>query len=241
VYDGSPTIITAYMSTIVKIAGFAAIYRLFNYAFPAQVEYWSLVFAGICVLTLLIGNITAVYQQSFKRMMAYSGISHTGYIVLALLTANSDASQTIFFYSTAYILASAIAFLILIKVEESTKNEDIDSFNGLAKNNPWMAFCMTVAMASLAGLPLTAGFIGKFSVFTSAISEGYLAISIFAIIMAMVSLYYYFKVIIAMYFKSNPALAKMEGNIAFHIAVGLSTILTLTLGVYPNLLFSILY
>jgi NADH-quinone oxidoreductase subunit N len=159
------------MSTVVKAAGFAAFLRLFSVSFSTVATFWSPVLLVICIITLFIGNITALYQQSFKRMLAFSSISHAGYLLFAIVTLGASSANSVFVYATAYSIASIIAFGALILVRQQTGSDNLEGFNGLAKKNPFLAFVLTVSMLSLAGIPLTAGFIGKFYMFSGALAH----------------------------------------------------------------------
>jgi NADH-quinone oxidoreductase subunit N len=168
---------TTFMSTVVKTAGFAALFRLLSNSFTGIYGFWWIVIAAIAVLTLLVGNIGATSQNSFKRMLAYSGISHAGYLLIALTAMTKPSQNAIIFYSLAYSLSTISAFGVLMLVSkektiEGQPNERYEAFNGLAKQNPLLAFVLTVSMLSLAGIPLTAGFWGKFFIFTSAAERG---------------------------------------------------------------------
>ncbi len=243
VYEGSPTLFTAFMATIVKTAGFAAIYKLLASAFVPTYNYWQMSFVVLAGLTLLIANITAANQQSFKRMMAFSSVSHAGYLLLAITAFNDRSLSAIIFYSLAYSLASISAFGVLLLVAEKTHNEEYTSFNGLAKTNPFLALVMTIAMLSLAGIPLTAGFFGKLWVFVSAYERGLYEIMVLAALMSAVGLYYYFRVIIAMYLKephNRQGAIKVDVSLPYIIVFLLTTTLTVLLGLFPDLLFRFL-
>ena len=153
VYEGSPTLITAFMSTVVKTAGFAAFLRLFAECFAPMANFWMPALLIITILTLFIGNITALYQQSFKRMLAFSSISHAGYLLFAIVALGASSANSVFVYATAYSIASIIAFAALILVHQQSGSDSFDSFNGLAKKNPFLAFVLTLSMLSLAGIP----------------------------------------------------------------------------------------
>lgn len=237
VYEGSPTLITAFMSTVVKTAGFAAFLRLFSACFSELSAFWTPVLLGITVLTLFIGNITAIYQQSFKRMLAFSSISHAGYLLFAIVALGSASTNSVFMYATAYSIASIIAFGALILVQQQSGNDNFDSFNGLAKTNPFLAFVVTVAMLSLAGIPLTAGFIGKFFMFTGALSAAHIWLVIIAVVNAIISIFYYFRVIVAMYFRTgNENKLAVPGYFAF--VLGIAALATIVIGVCPTLIAS---
>ena len=242
VYDGAPTIFTAFMSTIVKTAGFAAIYRLLAGSFGDIYSFWWLTLAAIAVMTLVVGNVTAVYQQSFKRMMAYSSISHAGYLLLSLTAMKGQSGNALVFYSLAYSLATVSAFGVLMAVAKeqsvhSNENaEDFEAFNGLGKRNPLLAFVLTVSMLSLAGIPLTAGFWGKFFVFGNIAERGNLTwMLVVAVLMSAVGIYYYFKVIIAAYMKEG-TVSPLRVSPFYRLVLIATTALTLLFGLMPDLL-----
>jgi NADH-quinone oxidoreductase subunit N len=235
VYEGSPALITAFMSTVVKTAGFAAFLRLFIFCFTPLQSFWIPVFVTFAALSLLIGNVTAVYQQHFKRMLAYSSISHVGYMLFALISINSESDSSVFVYAAAYSVASIIAFAVLIVLQRQVGNDSFDSFNGIAKKNPFLAFTLTVAMLSLAGIPLTAGFIGKLMMFNRALAGMHIYLVIFAVFNALVGIFYYFRVIIAMYFKPAER-NELVISPLFKFVLGLSAIITIVLGVCPDLI-----
>ncbi len=243
VYDGAPTLFTAFMSTVVKTAGFAALLRVLSGAFGSMYELWWVILAAIAVLTLLAGNITAVYQSSFKRMMAYSSISHAGYMLIALVGLSPQSKQALVVYSLAYSLATITAFgvLLLVAKKQSNElvpakpNENYEVFNGLARQNPLLSFMMTVSMLSLAGIPLTAGFWGKFLVFSTAIDKGIIWLLVVAVLMSAVGIYYYFRVVIAMYFRDGEGGAIRVAPF-YRFVLITATVLTILLGIAPGLI-----
>jgi NADH-quinone oxidoreductase subunit N len=196
VYEGSPTLVTAFMATVVKTAGFAAFYRLLGIGLlplPVPLEKALWVMTG---LTLLIGNLVALKQSNFKRLLAYSSIAHSGFIMLAMLSQHSSSASVILYYTFVYSLATVPLFIIFILVKRASNGHDhLAAFQGLYKKKPWIAVFMTILLMSMAGIPPTAGFLAKYRVFVLSISQGYLAISIFAILMAIVGIYYYFNVV----------------------------------------------
>ena len=237
VYDGAPTVFTSFMATIVKAAAFIAFIRLFNNAFGAIHETWQLLVAIITALTLFIGNITAVFQQSVKRMLAYSSIAQAGFMMMAVLALNDVAVEGILLYTTAYTLATIGLFAVLMKMKDYT----FDGFNGFAKHQPLLAAVSAVFLFSLAGIPLTAGFISKFYMLKAVIqNRGFLWLVILAVLMAAVSVYYYFRVIQAMYFKEGDAQV-MEISSPFKWTLVLVASLVVLLGVFPNLLLNWFY
>lgn len=234
VYTGAPSFFTAFMSTIVKTAGFAALYKLLSVSFSQTYDFWWVLLAVCAAATLFIGNLTATAQESFKRMMAYSGVSHAGYMLIAVTSFNHQSEVAIFFYSLAYSIATVTAFAALIRVSETKGSEDFTAFYGLGKTNPFLAFTLTVSMLSLAGIPLTAGFIGKLMVFLSAIEQGLVWLVVVAVLASAVGVYYYLKVIIAMYMRQGNGQAIVLSN-QYKMVLVATTVLTLLLGIAPSL------
>jgi NADH-quinone oxidoreductase subunit N len=233
VYDGSPTPFTAFMATIGKAAAFIGFIRLFHTSFATISDSWTMVLAIITAATLFVGNITAVFQQSVKRMLAYSSIAQAGFMLFSVVSVSALAWQGLVIYTVAYTMATLGMFAVLLKLKDYT----FDGFNGLAKKNPLLAAVATVFIFSLAGIPLTAGFIAKFYMLQTAVAQGNLMwLVIFALIMAAVSAYYYFRVIIAMYFKTgDPEMAsELSGTDKFLLV--LTAMLVLLVGVAPQIL-----
>jgi len=236
VYEGSPTLITALMSTVVKTAAFAAFMRLYLMGFAEISQFWAVLLSIIIALSLIIANLSAAMQSSVKRMLAYSSISHAGFMLMVVL-ANQRSNISIdalLYYSLAYSVGSIGAFAVLYQVGKSG-NETFEAFNGLGKRHPFLAFCMAVAMLSLAGIPITAGFFAKYFVFTTMIGTSYKWLLILAVITSAIGAYYYLKVIIAMYF--SPASSKEEIQVegSHKLVIAMSVILTLALGLVPGL------
>ncbi len=232
VYEGSPTLITAFMSTVVKTAGFAAFLRLFAVSFGPLADFWMPTLLVITILTLFVGNLTALYQHSFKRMLAFSSISHAGYLLFAIVALSAVSSNAIFVYATAYSIASIAAFGVLILVQQQLGSDSFECFNGLGKRNPFLAAVLTIAMLSLAGIPLTAGFMGKFLMFSGAMARFQIWLVIIAVINAIISIYYYFRVIIAMYFRSAEH-DELTVPAYYKVVLAISAVATLVIGIYP--------
>src|SRR5258708_2601127 len=199
--EGSPTLITALMSTVVKVAAFAAFFRLLAYCFPQFHSSVHLALLVISLLTLVGANVTAVYQINVKRMLAYSSVGHAGYILLALVAGGRGLGNAIFYYLAAYSAATLTAFCVLDLIEQQYASASVDSFNGLFKKSPFFALAMSVALLSLAGIPPLAGFLGKYMVFAIAINQGYLNLVILGVVTSLIGVFYYFRVIVAIYFK----------------------------------------
>jgi len=232
VYDGAPSVFTSFMATIVKAAVFIAFIRLFDEAFGPLQSKWQLLVAIITVATLFIGNITAIFQQSVKRMLAYSSIAQAGFMMLSLYAMNGEAKEGLLLYTAAYCLATIGIFAVLIKMNDHT----FDGFNGFAKQQPLLAATTTIFLLSLAGIPLTAGFLSKFYMLKVTMQAGNnLWLVIFAVLMAAVSVYYYFRVIQAMYFKEGNA-KPVQVSAIFKWTLVLLAALIILLGTFPNLL-----
>lgn len=233
VYDGAPILITSFMSTVVKVASFAGLLRLFTFSLLPLQDFWTPIFLGIVVLTLFIGNLSALMQSSFKRMLAYSSISHAGYMLFAVIGIGATSANSIFVYGASYSLATVTAFAALILVKRATGSDHFESFNGLAKRNPYLAAILTIAMLSLAGIPLTAGFIGKFMMFSSVMAQYHIVLLLIAVLNAAIAVYYYLKVVVAMYFRNGEG-KSIPINSNYVILFIVTTVLTILIGVYPN-------
>jgi NADH-quinone oxidoreductase subunit N len=209
VYRGAPMVITAYMASTFKIAIFSFFLRsILDYIAPI-IDFWDTILTVIIVLTLVFGTWLAITQQIIKRMLAASSIVHTGYLLLAFIALsykngeiiNIDSAYAIMFYLIAYLLSALGAFgLASHIISETNVRVTYDDFKGLAKERPFLAAMMTIFLFSLAGIPSTIGFIGKFYVFTEAINAGYAGLTMLAVIATIISVYYYFKLIAMMYF-----------------------------------------
>lgn len=231
VYQGSPNLVTTFMATVVKTAGFAAFYRLFSLAFPAAIDFWSVPVTMIAALTMTAANVTAIFQMDFKRMMAYSSISHAGYLLLAILAIGSVGSdRALLFYTLTYSLATIVAFGAYMVLAEQNDDSSFSAFNGLSKKQPLLAAVLAIAMLSLAGIPPTAGFFGKYFLFTAAFAKAPWLI-VLAVINSAISIYYYFKVIIAMYFsrEENEYTTVVPVGVRWVVLVGILLIALLTL------------
>jgi NADH-quinone oxidoreductase subunit N len=237
VYDGAPSVFTSFMATIVKAAGFFAFLRLFESQSELMGATWKILLSFVIIATLLIGNITAVFQQSVKRMLAYSSIAQAGFMLFALYAGNDLSKEGILLYTAAYSLATIGIFAVLIKMKDYT----LDGFNGLAKNQPVLAFTTTICLLSLSGIPLTAGFFAKYYMLASVIKAGAgLWLVVVAVLFAAVSVYYYFRVIQAMYFKEGVA-ETAEITTGFKTGLLFVAGLIVLIGVLPSVLLSYFY
>jgi NADH-quinone oxidoreductase subunit N len=239
-YDGAPSVVTSFMMTIAKVAAFVAFFRLFSTSFGKIQEQWQTLIVIITAATLLIGNVTAVFQISVKRMLAYSSISHAGFMMFALFALNDLAKEGLLLYAAAYSLATIGIFAVVISLSDYS----IEGFNGLGKKHPLLAFTAVIFLLSLTGIPLTAGFTAKFYVLMAAVKNGHhLWLVIFAVICAAISAIYYFKVIQAIYFKEP--VAGVNDNIHISSSYGwlllLIAALIVLLGIMPGLVVDWLY
>ena len=239
-YDGAPSVVTSFMMTVAKVAAFVAFFRLFSTSFGKVQEQWQTLIVIITAATLLIGNVTAVFQISVKRMLAYSSISHAGFMMFALFALNDVAKEGLLLYAAAYSLATIGIFAVVISLSDYS----IEGFNGLGKKQPLLAFTAVIFLLSLTGIPLTAGFTAKFYVLMAAVKNGHhLWLVIFAVICAAISAIYYFKVIQAIYFKEP--VAGVNDNIRISSSYGwlllLTAALIVLLGIMPGLVVDWLY
>ena len=240
VYQGAPTPITAFMATVVKTAAVASMYRLFITCFPGMGDVWQDVFAAMIVLTLLVGNIVAVMQHDAKRMMAFSSISHAGYMLFSIFLSSTESDNSILFYTVAYSLASIVGFTVIYAVQKARGTTSISAFNGLGKTNPLLAIAMTVALLSMAGIPPLAGFMAKYYIFINAIDQGFMPMVLFAIVMSLVGVYYYFKILIAMFLHEDTEGGKVEADSLQTLLLIVSCVGLLLLGVLPSLVYNLL-
>jgi NADH-quinone oxidoreductase subunit N len=234
VYDGAPAVFTSFMSTIVKVGGFFAFVRLFENSFGTMHGDWQNLIIFITFATLLIGNVTAVFQQSVKRMLAYSSIAQAGFMLLALFALNERAKEGLVLYAAAYSLATIGLFAILVKMQDYT----IEGFNGLSQKHPALALTATIFLLSLTGIPLTAGFQSKFYMLMAAVeNDNHFWLVIAAVVFAAVSAYYYFRIIQAMYFKA-PNVEEVENipgvTFSFKLMLVVTALLILVTGIYPE-------
>ncbi len=237
VYDGSPSVFTSFMATIVKSVAFFAFLTLFDFGFGKMHDQWKTIVAIITAFTLIIGNITAVFQQSVKRMLAYSSIAQAGFMMLAIFAINTFAKQGMLLYFAGYSFATLGIFAVLTKM----KDHSIDAFNGLAKSQPIIALSVLISLLSLAGIPLTAGFFAKYYMLLAVIREGNMMwLVILAVLCAAVSVYYYFRVIQAMYFKASASETALEFDPNFKWVMLMNAILIIVLGIHPDLILNLI-
>lgn len=234
VYEGSPSIVTATMSTLAKVVAFATLYKLLL-AMNADIsDAYQNVIIIVAIASMTVGNIMALRQKNVKRMLAFSGISHAGFMMMTLLSLTNSAGN-LFYYTVAYALAGIASFAVIINVTRNKENQDISNFNGLGKTNPVMAAVLTASLLSMAGIPIFSGFFAKFMLFTQTIQSGFLIIVIAGVINSIISVGYYFKLILAMYTKE--ASEEQPATPFVYYAVGIVAILlNIIIGLYPSLI-----
>jgi NADH-quinone oxidoreductase subunit N len=237
VYEGSPSMTTATMSTLAKVVAVATLYKLLSglTSLSPKVE---LLIVIISILSMSVGNIMALRQKNVKRMLAFSGVSHAGFMVMALLSM-STAASTLLYYTAAYALAGIASFAVIIYVTKNNDNEALSNFNGLGKSNPLLAAILTASLLSMAGIPVFSGFFAKFMLFEQTIKAGYLVVVIAAVINSIISVGYYFKLILAMYTKEASEEKQSVPFVYYAVAV-IAILLNIVLGIYPSFVTNLL-
>jgi NADH-quinone oxidoreductase subunit N len=238
VYEGSPTLTTATMSTLVKVIAVATMYKLLTTMNADISDAYINIIIVISIASMTVGNVMALRQNNVKRMLAFSGISHAGFMLMTLLNINNSAANLLY-YTSAYALSGIAAFAVIIYVCKNKDNEDITNFNGLGKTNPLLAGILTASLLSMAGIPIFAGFFAKMFLFSQTIEAGYLGIVIAAVVNSIISVGYYFKLILAMYTKEpNEELAKTP-FVIYAVSI-IAIILNIALGLFPSSILNLL-
>ncbi len=217
VYQGAPTPVTAFMSVGTKAAAFAGFFRLMMTALPSYQDQWALPLAILAILTMTVGNLTALRQSSVKRMLAYSGIAHAGNILIALVAGTSTASSAAAFYLFAYAFMNIGAFAVVVALEKQAGDDnDLEQSRlaGAADRFPGLAAAMAIFMLSLSGIPPLAGFFGKFLVFRAAVEEGWTWLVVIGVLNSAISAYYYLRVVVAMYFQQPEEIGEEKEPLA---------------------------
>ena len=238
VYEGSPALTTATMSTLAKVVAMATLFKLLT-AMNAEISYeYQIVVMIVSIASMTVGNIMALKQANVKRMLAFSGISHAGFMLMTLLNTTTSASSLLY-YATAYSLSGIAAFAVILYVCKNQDNEDIANFHGLGKTNPLLAAVLTGALLSMAGIPVFAGFFAKLNLFSQTIQSGWLVLVIAAVINSIISVGYYFKLILAMYTKEANENRTGMPILIYGVAV-IAILLNLALGLFPSLVLNLL-
>ena len=243
VYQGAPTAVTLYLGTVPKLAAFAIVYRLLVEGMPGLVEDWQTLLIILSVLSMVVGSIVAVVQDNLKRLLAYSGIGHVGFVLLGFIAANPDGYSAAMFYMIVYAITGVAGFGMIIALSRTGNEFDkISDFVGLNARNPWLAIMMLLVMFSMAGIPPFIGFWAKILVIEEVIKAGFTWIAIIAVIMAVISAFYYLRVIKAMYFDKAEDTSPLQPiSSELNIAVSFVSIALLVLGLMPSSLIELAY
>ncbi|MBN2226798.1 MAG: NADH-quinone oxidoreductase subunit N [candidate division Zixibacteria bacterium] len=235
VYEGAPTPVTGFFSVGPKAAGFAALLRICVYGFSGMAELTA-VFWLLAVLTMVVGNVLAIFQNNIKRMLAYSSIAHAGYILVALTAGGEGAVSSAVYYLLAYMFFNLGGFTIVTIIDSRTgSNSQIDEIKGLAGRHPYLASLLALFMFALAGFPPTAGFMGKFYIFSEAVRNGFVWLTVIAVMNSLVSVFYYLRVVVAAFFgKPDQEFSPVSFSPALFIALLVTAVGTLALGCFPG-------
>ncbi|HEX3392794.1 MAG TPA: NADH-quinone oxidoreductase subunit N [Solirubrobacteraceae bacterium] len=205
VYEGAPTPITAFMAVATKVAALGVLLRLFDVALIEAHASWGPALAALATITILVGNVGALGQSSLKRMLAYSSVAQAGYILAGVVVATQLGAQATVFYLAVYLPMNMAAFAVIIARERETDlGDNVAALTGLGRDKPWLAWPMTISMLALAGIPATAGFIGKFYLIDAAVAGGYTWLGVVIVVGSMISLGYYLPVVATMWMRSSP-------------------------------------
>jgi len=237
-YEGAPTSITAFISVAPKVASFALLLRILFVGIPAMQKEWQALTIGVAIATMTLGNLAALTQTNIKRFFGYSTISHVGYLLLGVVAAadgNADGLTAVVIYLLVYAFMNLGAFaVILLMRRKDIIGDEIDDLSGLMSRAPVAAIFMLIFLLSLAGIPPTAGFIGKYYIFLSLIETGHYYLAVLGVAYAVVALYYYFRIVVAMFMKPAPDTIPLASSGALRVALGVTLTLTLIIGLYPN-------
>jgi len=233
VYEGSPLPVTAYLSVASKAAGLALMIRLFATGFMPVIDDWRMIIAVLAAVTMTVGNLVAIQQRNIKRLLAYSSISQVGFLLVGVAALSPMAISAILFHLTGYAVTNLAAFLCVIAYHNLTGKDDIPDYAGLAERAPFIAMSMAVALFSLAGLPIFAGFVTKFYLFAAAAKEGLLWLVAIAVVNSLISLYYYLLVIKQMYIGVSEERSRFRVPVLTHSTLGMLTVGVILVGIYP--------
>src|SRR5438067_3232556 len=240
VYEGAPTPVTAFLSVGSKAASFAMLIRIFVEGLPSASEDWRLLFWVLSIATMTVGNFAAVTQTNVKRMLAYSSIAHAGYVLIGIVAGTSRGITATLVYLMVYSFMQLGAFAVVVMLRRAdVVGDELKDFSGLASRNPFAAFAMLLFMLSLGGIPPTAGFMGKFWLFSAAIDAHYYWLALIGVLNSAVSLYYYIRIVVFMYVKKETLGSEPTTSPTLAVVLAVAVIATIVLGVYPRLLFEV--
>ncbi|MCC7497670.1 MAG: NADH-quinone oxidoreductase subunit N [Bryobacterales bacterium] len=234
-YEGAPTTVTAFLAVGSKAASFAFLMRMFLYPLAGARPAWEPILIGVAILSMTVGNLAAITQNNLKRLLAYSSVSHAGYILLGLVAGNETGIKGMAVYILVYLFMTLGAFLVVVALRrKDLAGEDVDDLAGLIHKSPVEAVLMLIFMLSLAGIPPTAGFIGKYFIFLSLIETGHYVLAVVATLYVAVAIYYYFRIVKSMFVGEMTDTVPLMGGFGMRIALGVTGVLTLLIGVYPE-------
>jgi NADH-quinone oxidoreductase subunit N len=235
VYEGAPTPVTAFMAVGPKAAGFAALIRILVQVFPSLAEDWSPILWLLAILTMTLGNVVAVRQTNVKRMLAYSAIAHAGYILVGIVPNSAMGYSAVLFYLVIYTVMNLVAFSVILSFSrKGDRRVQLEDYAGLGRTAPFAAAALSLSLISLAGIPLTGGFIGKFYLFSAAVQKGYIGLTVIAVLNSVVSVFYYFRLMIFMYMKEPGEETPEPISRMVQAIIAIGFIIILLLGVYPD-------
>jgi NADH-quinone oxidoreductase subunit N len=237
VYHGAPTAVTLFLGTVPKLAAFAFVIRLLVQALGAgEIQgHWQQMLAVMAVLSLIVGNITAIAQTNLKRMLAYSTISHMGFLLIGILSGSVDGYSAGMFYVVVYVLMSLGAFgMILLLSRQGFEAENLDDFKGLNQRSPWHAFLMLLLMFSMAGVPPTVGFYAKFAVLKTIVEVGSIWLAVVAVIFSLVGAFYYLRIVKLMYFDEPLDTAPIAPRADMQVLLSVNGLAVLAFGIFPQ-------
>ncbi len=234
-YEGAPTTVTAYLAVASKAASFAFLLRIFTGPLAPAREAWEPILAAVAVLTLTLGNLAAINQTNIKRLLAYSSISHAGYMLLGLVAGNEHGIQGIAVYLMVYTFMTLGAFLVVVAMRrQNIIGEDIEDFAGLMHKSPGYAVLMLIFLLSLAGIPPTAGFLGKYYIFLSLVETRHYGLAVVGVMYVAVAIYYYFKIVRSMFVREEVEKAPLASSFGLRVALAAAGIMTMVIGIYPE-------
>jgi NADH-quinone oxidoreductase subunit N len=250
VYHGAPTSVTLFIGSAPKLAAFAIVMRLLVGGLITLAQDWQQMLTVLAVLSMAIGNLAAIAQTNLKRMLAYSAISHMGFMLLGIITGivnvdgrlglNPFAYSASMFYVIAYVMMTVGAFgMILMMAKAGFEAEELDDYKGLNKRNPWFAFVMLMLMFSMAGIPFFVGFFAKFSVLQSVVTAGYIWLAVVAVIFSLIGAFYYLRVVKLMYFDAPADDAPIVAGTDMRLLISLNGLAIAAFGLFPNTLMAI--
>jgi NADH-quinone oxidoreductase subunit N len=240
VYEGAPTPVTAFLSVGSKAASFAMLLRVFLEGLPVMSTDWRLLFEALAIVTMTVGNLAALTQSNLKRMLAYSSIAHAGYLLIGVVAGTPRGVSAMLIYLLIYAFMQLGAFAVVIMMRRADViGDELKDLSGLHVRRPFAAFAMLLFMLSLGGIPPTAGFMGKFWLFSAAIEAGYVWLAVIGVLNSAISLYYYIRIVVFMYLKKDVTGSEPAPNAALSLTLAVAVVATIVLGIYPRLLFEL--